>query len=65
MMTVEAYERLEAAASAVANHASFRSKSIVVEACVHEVEDRFIRGNLSDSQRARLMRILNGESLPG
>lgn len=60
MMTTEAYDRLEAAASAVASHASFRTKPHVVEACIHDVEDRYIRGTLSDAQRARLIRILNG-----
>lgn len=60
MFATETYDRLEAAATAVASHASFRTKAHVVEACVHEVEDRYIRGSLSDAQRARLIQILNG-----
>lgn len=65
MLTTEAYDRLEAAAVSVASHASFRTKTRVVEACLNDVEDRYIRGHLSDAQRARLIQVLNGEALNG
>jgi hypothetical protein len=63
MLTIDEYERLEAAAVVVAHHARFDGRPHVVQSCVREVEERFESGSLSPGQRSRLIAILLGEAI--
>jgi hypothetical protein len=58
------FERLEAFVTTIARHAEYRGKQGAIAGCLHDIDGRWSRGELSLEQRFRLYAILlRGTSL--
>ncbi|MDR3639610.1 MAG: hypothetical protein P4L84_37765 [Isosphaeraceae bacterium] len=58
MARVPDFPSLERTANRIAEHPFFPDKCMVIQECLEDIEHRFRQGELSETQRTRLIAIL-------